>query len=78
MEKTLALINGNAPQVETLPLRYKSLSPEQLQQIIKALHDNTSTTTLHLSGNEISLLVLEQLAEYVFCDLNLVVAPSFG
>lgn len=77
MEKTLALINGNSPQVETLPLRYKSLNSDQLQQIIKALLANTSVTTLHLSGNEIGLLVLEQLAEYVFCDLNLVESP-FG
>lgn len=77
MEKTLALINGNSPQVETLPLRYKSLTGDQLQQIIKSLHANTSVTTLHLSGNEIGLLVLEQLAEYVFCDLNLVASP-FG
>ena len=64
MEKTLALITGDSPTIETLSLRYKGLSAEQQQQFIRALQKNNSVTSLHFSGNEMNHETVELLTEY--------------
>jgi hypothetical protein len=64
MEKTMALITEDSPTIDTLSLRYKGLNAEQVQQILKALVKNTSVTSLHLSGNELSVNNVDLLVEY--------------
>lgn len=78
LDKTLNLITTNASTIDTLSLRYKGLSAEQQRQIFKALQENTSVTSLHMSGNEMDLSSVESLSEYVFSASDIRFVLSFA